>query len=35
MKNTNTHRLGHGRIAKALGKILKLRDGPETVNLVI
>ena len=35
MKNTNTQKLDQGRIDSALGKILKLREGPDSDKSVI
>ena len=35
MKNTNTQKLGNGSIDNALGKILKLNDGPDNTKSLI
>lgn len=32
MKNSKTHKFGHGKIAKALGNTLKLSSGPDNVR---
>ncbi len=35
MKNITIHKLGHGKIDKALGKILKLSYGPDSAKSLI
>jgi hypothetical protein len=32
IKNISTHKFDQGKMAKAFGKILKLREGPERVS---